>query len=81
MRIRLKLAAVGMNMEQATIVRWFRQPGESFSRGDPLYEIETEKVSREIEAPGDVTLVEILVGEDEDAEVGDAVCVVETTGA
>lgn len=78
MRVKLKLAAVGMNMEEATIVKWFKQPGESFSRGEPLYEIETEKVAQEIEAPGNGTLVEILVGEDEDADVGEAICVVET---
>ena len=77
MRAKLKLAAVGMNMEEATIVKWFKRPGESFSRGEPLYEIETEKVVQAVEAPGDGTLVEILVEEDEDAEVGDAVCVVE----
>ena len=78
MRVKLKLAAVGMNMEEATIVKWFKRPGESFSKGEPLYGIETEKVAQEVAAPGDGKLVEILVGEDEDAEVGEAVCVVES---
>ncbi len=78
MRVKLKLASVGMNMEEATIIKWFKQPGESFRKGEPLYEIETEKVAQEVEAPGDGTLVEIYVGEDEDAEVGEAVCLVET---
>ncbi len=77
MKVKLKLAQVGMNMETATIVAWHKQPGESFSKGDSLYEIETEKVAQEVEAPGDGSLLEILVAEDEDADVGQEVCVVE----
>ena len=77
MKIKLKLAQVGMNMESATIVEWLKQPGETFSKGDPLYEIETEKVTQDIEAPGNGRLLEILVAEDEDADVGQEVCVVD----
>ena len=79
MKIKLKLAAVGMNMEEATIVKWLKQPGESFTKGEPLYEIETEKVTQEVEAPADGTMVEILVAEDEDAEVDQEVCIVDVT--
>lgn len=79
MKIKLKLAAVGMNMEEATIVKWLKQPGESFTKGEPIYEIETEKVTQEVEAPADGTMVEILVAEDEDAEVDQEVCIVDVT--
>jgi len=77
MKVKLKLAAVGMNMESATVVEWHKQPGDHFDKGDALYDIETEKVTQEIEAPGKGTLLEILVHVDEDADVGDALCVVE----
>ena len=77
MKVKLKLAQVGMNMDSATIVEWHKQPGETFSKGDPLYEIETEKVTQEIEAPGNGRLLEILVPGDEDADVGQEVCVVD----
>ncbi len=77
MKVKLKLAQVGMNMETATIVAWLKQPGETFSKGESLYEIETEKVTQEIEAPGDGRLMEILVTEDGDADVGQEVCVVD----
>ena len=77
MKVKLKLAQVGMNMETATIVAWFKQPGETFSKGEPLYEIETEEVTQEIESPGDGRLLEILVAEDEDADVGQEVCLVD----
>lgn len=77
MKIRLKLARVGMNMEEATIVAWLKQPGESFEAGDGLYEMETEKVTQEVEATAPGRMLEILVPAGEDAAVGDAVCVVE----
>jgi pyruvate/2-oxoglutarate dehydrogenase complex dihydrolipoamide acyltransferase (E2) component len=46
--------------------------------GDVLYEVETEKVSNEVEAPGDGVMVEVLVSEDEVAAVGQDVCIVES---
>lgn len=77
MKINLKLARVGMNMQEATITKWHKQPGESFRTGEALYDFETEKVTQEVEASGDGTLVEILVPEGEEAQVGQAVCAVE----
>lgn len=78
MRVRVKLPKIGMTMEEATVVRFCKQPGEAFKKGDPLYEIETEKISQEIEATGDGVMVEHAVPEGSDVRVGDAVCVVDT---
>ncbi len=77
MKVQLKLARTGMNMEEATVVKWHLAAGESFKAGDQLYDFETEKVTQTVEAPGDGTLVEIRVQEGEDAQVGDVICVVE----
>ena len=77
MRVTLKLARVGMNMEEATIVKWHKQPGETFRSGDPLYEIETEKVNQEIAATSNGTMVEIYAREGEIVKVGSQVCVVD----
>ena len=78
-RVTVKLPRIGMQMEEATVVRFCRQPGEPFRAGDPLYEIETEKVSNEIEATGDGTMLEHCVAEGDIVEVGDPVCIVETS--
>jgi pyruvate/2-oxoglutarate dehydrogenase complex dihydrolipoamide acyltransferase (E2) component len=78
MKINLKLTRVGMNMAEATIAKWHKQPGESFKTGDVLYEIETDKVTQEVTATSDGTLLEILVPAGEIAEVGAAVCSVDT---
>ena len=78
MKINLKLARVGMNMAEATIAKWHKQPGDSFKTGDVLYEIETDKVTQEVTAAHDGKLLEILVPAGEIAEVGAAVCSVDT---
>jgi pyruvate/2-oxoglutarate dehydrogenase complex dihydrolipoamide acyltransferase (E2) component len=78
MNLNLKLTRVGMNMEEATVSAWRKQPGESFTKGEPLYEIETEKVSMEVEAPCDGTLMSIEVAAGENTAVGDVVCKIAT---
>ena len=76
-KVILKLGRMSMNMEEATIAKWHRAPGESFCKGEPLYDIETEKVTMEVEAPCDGVLIEVLVATQQDAEVGQAVCRIE----
>ena len=78
MKVKLKLARVGMNMEEGTIIAWHLTVGDSFKTGDALYDVETEKVTNEVEAPGDGRLLEILVAEGEIALVGQEVCIVES---
>jgi pyruvate/2-oxoglutarate dehydrogenase complex dihydrolipoamide acyltransferase (E2) component len=80
MKVDLKLTRVGMNMAEATIAKWHRQPGDSFVAGDALYEIETDKVTQEVTAGGAGRLLEILIPAGEIAEVGAVVCRVELTG-
>jgi len=74
MKVSLKLPLFGMNMEQATIVKWHKQAGERFAKGECLYEVETEKVTSEVEAPCDGVLLEVVAQEDETVNVGDIVC-------
>lgn len=78
MKVNLKLLRIGMNMEEGTITKWHKAPGDSFKTGEVLYEVETEKVNQEVEAPGDGKLLEIKVPEGETAKVDEVVCVVES---
>jgi pyruvate/2-oxoglutarate dehydrogenase complex dihydrolipoamide acyltransferase (E2) component len=77
MKFGYKLARYGMNMEEATIAKWHKSVGDRFQAGETLYEIETEKVSQEVQAPVAGTLTQIVVAEGELATVGDVVCFVE----
>lgn len=78
MKVSLKLPRYGMNMEEATIAKWHKHVGDAFTKGEPLYEIETEKVMTEVEAPCNGTLLGILAQEGDIVEVGNAVCEIDT---
>jgi pyruvate dehydrogenase E2 component (dihydrolipoamide acetyltransferase) len=64
----------GMAMETGTILRWLKKPGDPVVKGEPLLEIETDKVSMEVEAESGGFLLAITRGE------GEAVPVTETIG-
>ena len=51
---------VGEAIADVTLVRWLKQVGETVSKGDPLFEVDTEKATFEIEAFADGVLVDIL---------------------
>lgn len=80
MRVTLKLPRVSMNMDQATVIRWHKQPGETFAEGEPLYEIETEKTITDIEAPATGVLLETLVDVGANLMAGADVCRIEVAG-
>lgn len=77
MKLTLKLIRVGMSMQEATIVEWHKQPGETFAEGETLYSFETDKVTEDVTATDPGTLLEVFVAEGEDVAVGDPVCVVD----
>lgn len=61
---------VGEGVTEATLVSWLIAPGETFATGDVLIEVMTDKVSMEIEAEENGTLLEILVPADEEVRIG-----------
>lgn len=56
------------------MVRWLKQEGDAVKQGDPLVELETEKVSYELESPYEGTLLKILAREAAEVPVGDPLC-------
>ena len=55
------LPRFGQTMEEAKILQWFKKEGDPVKEGEPLFEIETDKVNQEIEANGSGVLRKILV--------------------
>ena len=47
----LRLPKIGMEMTEATVAHWLADDGEWVEPGRPLYEMETDKATNEIEAP------------------------------
>ena len=53
----------GMEMQDATIVKWLKQEGDAVQAGDPLVEVETAKIETEMESTASGVLAHILVPE------------------
>lgn len=70
MHVDVVLPKIGMAMQDGTIVRWYKQVGEEVAQGEPLLEVETEKVSVDIEAPDEGVLSEIRAQAGETIDVG-----------
>jgi pyruvate dehydrogenase E2 component (dihydrolipoamide acetyltransferase) len=65
----ITMPKMGFDMQEGTIVRWLKKPGDAVRRGEPIAEIETDKVTIEIEAFESGTLTEIVVQEGQSAPV------------
>ncbi|MFF8263842.1 2-oxoglutarate dehydrogenase, E2 component, dihydrolipoamide succinyltransferase [Streptomyces virginiae] len=75
------LPALGESVTEGTVTRWLKAVGDSVEADEPLLEVSTDKVDTEIPAPVSGTLLEIVVGEDETAEVGARLAVIGVAGA
>lgn len=71
---------MGDAMEEGTVVRWLVSEGDQVNEGDPLAEIETDKVTLELEAEDSGTLHELRAGEGDSVPVGQAVAVILAEG-
>jgi pyruvate dehydrogenase E2 component (dihydrolipoamide acetyltransferase) len=80
MSSQVTLPRLGQGMESGTIVRWLKSEGDQVEKGEPLYELDTEKVTQEVEADASGVLLKILAGEGEEIEVGKAIAVIGEAG-
>jgi pyruvate dehydrogenase E2 component (dihydrolipoamide acetyltransferase) len=79
MATEIKLPRLGQGMESGTVVRWLKQEGDRVEKGEPLYEVDTEKVTQEVEADASGVLLKIAVQEGE-VPVGQTVAVIGEEG-
>ncbi|HEU5490338.1 MAG TPA: dihydrolipoamide acetyltransferase family protein [Gaiellaceae bacterium] len=75
MATEVKLPRLGQGMESGTIVRWLKTEGDSVSKGEPLYELDTDKVTQEVEADSEGVLLKIVVSDGE-VDVGTTVAII-----
>src|SRR2546428_8768773 len=79
MATEVKLPRLGQGMESGTIVRWLKGEGEAVQKREPLYELDTDKVTQEVEAEADGVLLKILVAAG-GGDVGTTVAVIGEEG-
>jgi len=73
------LPRLGQGMESGTIVRWLKSEGEPVAKGEPLFELDTDKVTQEVEAEAAGVLLKIAVSEGE-VPVGQTVAFIGNEG-
>jgi pyruvate dehydrogenase E2 component (dihydrolipoamide acetyltransferase) len=64
----------GVTTTKAIVVRWLKHEGDRVKAGEPLVELETEKVSYELESPSSGKLIRLLAQETAEVPVGDPLC-------
>ena len=80
MAVDVSLPRLGQGMEAGTIVRWLKSEGDQVEKGEALYELDTDKVTQEVEAEASGVLLKILAGEGEEIEVGKRIAVIGEQG-
>ncbi|MCY0879880.1 MAG: 2-oxoglutarate dehydrogenase complex dihydrolipoyllysine-residue succinyltransferase [Firmicutes bacterium] len=73
----LKVPELGESVVEATVGRWLKQAGESVSAGEPVVELETDKVNLEVAAEEDGVLAAIVAQEGSTVAVGATLAVIE----
>ena len=71
---------MGDAMEEGTLVKWLKSEGDEVSEGDAIAEIETDKVTLELEAEDSGTLAQLIADEGQDIPVGKAIAFIQGEG-
>src|SRR5713101_318138 len=79
MATEVKLPRLGQGMESGTIVKWLKSEGDKVEKGEPLYELDTDKVTQEVEAEASGVLLKIAISSGE-VEVGRTIAVIGEQG-
>ena len=70
MATEIKVPVLGESVTEATVTKWFKAVGDAVATDEALLELETDKVTLEVNAPATGTLSEIAAAEGADVEVG-----------
>jgi 2-oxoglutarate dehydrogenase E2 component (dihydrolipoamide succinyltransferase) len=70
MATEIRVPTLGESVTEATIGKWFKKPGDAVKQDEPLVELETDKVTLEVNAPASGTLAEIVAKDGDTVGVG-----------
>jgi len=78
--VQLKMPSLSPTMEEGTIVKWHKLPGDSVSEGDVICDIQTDKAVMSMESSDEGTIAKILIEENKTVKVGEMIAVVAEDG-
>ena len=70
MAIEIRVPTLGESVSEATIGKWFKKAGDAVKADEPILELETDKVTLEVNAPAAGVLAEIIAKDGETVEPG-----------
>ena len=73
MAVSVVMPALELAQETGKIISWLKKEGDSIQKGEPLLEIETDKITFEVEAPGDGLLAGVKSAEGDEVPVGQVI--------
>ncbi len=73
----VQMPKLDITMEKGILVKWFKKEGEKINKGEPLFEVSTEKVSTEVESEVSGMVMKINFSADDIVNVGEVVAVIE----
>lgn len=76
----ITIPKLGLTMEKGIITHWYVQEGDYISKGEPLFELETDKITDEVESPEDAYIIKILAEKSLEYDVYTPVCVIGEQG-
>ncbi len=80
MQIEVEVPSVGESVQEAVIAEWYKEDGDRVEKDEPLFVIETDKVTLEVEAEA-AGVLSIKVSEGETVAIGQVVATIDTEGA
>ena len=78
MEVEVIMPRLGQEMTKGTIVEWYKKEGDQVEEGEPLFMVDTEKATMDVESEASGVLKKILIGENEEVPVGKVVAIIET---
>jgi pyruvate dehydrogenase E2 component (dihydrolipoamide acetyltransferase) len=80
MAVEVVMPKFGLTMNDGIIKRLLKRPGDAVTEGEPLFEVETEKVLNEVPAPASGILVAFLFNEEDTVDCGVAMAIIAQPG-
>jgi 2-oxoglutarate dehydrogenase E2 component (dihydrolipoamide succinyltransferase) len=81
MSAKITVPELGESVVEATVARWLKKEGDRVNVGEPLVELETEKVDLEVGATEAGVLASIEADEGTDVQIGAVLAVIEAAGS
>jgi len=80
MAVKVIMPQAGQDLETGTVTQWLKAEGDAVTKGEPIVQIETEKVTLDVEAPAAGTLLRILVPDGTETAIFSTIAIIGQPG-